>query len=287
MSVEHLIAARPGPLDLNRELRAIDRAADRRIALIGRRLEQLASSQILAGRTLDLSPIDQMVDDLVVDVMIASHLKAMDLVRPTYALARSEIDKALSRAPKHVRDALRELYGSIARSVSDKPMSKVREALMQDAQNVALGRSARRQSIRAALKSAGIAMEDSPVLRTVMRTQGSIAFNAAAWSSSKNPNVWGYQYITAGDERVRQTHRAFEPRGIGVRYPVGDPFWLRYAPPNGWNCRCGLRPIFRGDRDARKREFPGTPDVPASFQFNPGLIFQTPEKSKKKKRGAR
>lgn len=45
------------------------------------------------------------------------------------------------------------------------------------------------------------------------------------------PNL---RYETAGDERVRQSHRALDQ----VVKPVNDPFWDMYYPPNGWGCRC-------------------------------------------------
>lgn len=40
------------------------------------------------------------------------------------------------------------------------------------------------------------------------------------------------QYRTAGDDKVREEHRALE----GTTLPPSDPFWDRYFPPNGYNC---------------------------------------------------
>lgn len=45
------------------------------------------------------------------------------------------------------------------------------------------------------------------------------------------PNL---KYITAGDERVRDTHRVLDD----LVYPVNHPFWDVYMPPNGFRCRC-------------------------------------------------
>lgn len=43
------------------------------------------------------------------------------------------------------------------------------------------------------------------------------------------------EYVTARDERVRESHRSLD----GLIYPVGDDFWKLYYPPNGWGpCRC-------------------------------------------------
>lgn len=41
-------------------------------------------------------------------------------------------------------------------------------------------------------------------------------------------------YQTAGDERVRPTHKAWD----GTTLPVGNVFWNTHYPPNGWRCRC-------------------------------------------------
>jgi uncharacterized protein with gpF-like domain len=81
--------------------------------------------------------------------------------------------------------------------------------------------------------------------------------------------LWGFEYSTAGDERVRASHRPFD----GVRYPKEHPFWRQFVPPNGWNCRCGLNPVYYGDRDATIKAFRGVPNVPREFRFNPGGIF--------------
>lgn len=42
------------------------------------------------------------------------------------------------------------------------------------------------------------------------------------------------QYRTAGDGKVRAEHAALH----GTTLPVDDPFWDKYFPPLGWNCRC-------------------------------------------------
>lgn len=272
--------------DLNERLRAIDRAADRRTGVFARRFTNRMTRQIMAGNEPDLSSAVDEFADLVLDVMVASHLRALDLMEPTYALSQKSIDKALKKSPKYVRDAVRELYASVARSIAEKPMSHVREALIQQAMDngklVGLSTAQKKENIRKALKKAGIALDESPVLQTVLWTQGAMAFNAAFWTANtKKPKLWGFQYMTQKDERVRDTHLDFEPRKIGVRYPKEHVFWRRYAPPNGWRCRCYLRQIMVDDKDAKLREFPGTPDVPASFQFNPGMLFQMAEPPKR------
>lgn len=45
------------------------------------------------------------------------------------------------------------------------------------------------------------------------------------------------EYVTARDEHVREEHRNLD----GLVYPLDDPFWDMYYPPNGWRCRCTAR----------------------------------------------
>jgi SPP1 gp7 family putative phage head morphogenesis protein len=42
------------------------------------------------------------------------------------------------------------------------------------------------------------------------------------------------RYKTQNDGRVRPVHAELND----ITLPVNHPFWRRYYPPNGWNCRC-------------------------------------------------
>ena len=46
------------------------------------------------------------------------------------------------------------------------------------------------------------------------------------------------EYTTAKDDRVRDSHAKLD----GVIRPINDEFWDTYYPPNGWRCRCSVRP---------------------------------------------
>lgn len=50
-----------------------------------------------------------------------------------------------------------------------------------------------------------------------------------------------WQYVTAGDGKVREEHRKLN----GIILPANDPRWAKIYPPNGWNCRCRIRPLMR------------------------------------------
>lgn len=77
-------------------------------------------------------------------------------------------------------------------------------------------------------------------------------------------------YQTAGDSRVRDSHRALD----GVKRPVDDDFWKTYYPPNGWNCRCTVNQS--GSGEATPLNMVRYPEVLPLFQTNlaqAGLIY--------------
>jgi SPP1 gp7 family putative phage head morphogenesis protein len=48
-----------------------------------------------------------------------------------------------------------------------------------------------------------------------------------------------WQYITVGDDNVRDEHRALD----GVILPADSPFWRDHFPPWDWGCRCQVVPL--------------------------------------------
>jgi len=83
------------------------------------------------------------------------------------------------------------------------------------------------------------------------------------------------EYSTAGDGRVRPEHAALD----GIVRPVGDSFWNKYYPPNGWNCRCDVIQLEKGEKQVtpKKEGDWEINDVDPVFRMNPaktGTIFQ-------------
>lgn len=261
--------------DLNVELAPIDKQADSFIRSVISR----ARNSLSLGR--DISFDTDEISQRLMDAMLASHALALETCRLRRKIRRAgiiemsdkEINKILKNATKTDKEALSSLYGSIARSVTNKAMTKVRTDMMSAA--LAEVRDKPKQadkSLKSALGKTGANKKDSPVLKTIFRTQTAIAYNAAAWIENQDDaDLWGYQYTTAGDERVREEHDLID----GVRYPKDDLFWKVYAPPNGWNCRCALTPIYKGEKDARKLKARTLPPVDKSFKTNFGKIFST------------
>ena len=65
--------------------------------------------------------------------------------------------------------------------------------------------------------------------------QAARKWNEALETADTYPNL---EYTTAKDDRVRDSHAKLD----GVIRPINDGFWDTYYPPNGWRCRCSVRP---------------------------------------------
>lgn len=116
-------------------------------------------------------------------------------------------------------------------------------------------------------------------LRAEYNFATSSSLSAAQWTMYKeNSERYYLQYSTAGDERVRRSHRTLD----GITLPMESKFWDWYYPPNGWGCRCTV--IQR-----RKTKFKPTDENEAMnkgsqatagkhqemFRFNPGKQMAT------------
>ncbi|MDL2289894.1 minor capsid protein [Paludibacteraceae bacterium OttesenSCG-928-F17] len=84
--------------------------------------------------------------------------------------------------------------------------------------------------------------------------------------------ITNLRYQTVGDGNVRAEHALLD----GIIRPANDPFWNKYYPPNGWNCRCEAVQSLDGfGRVTRESELPKV-HIPELFNTNlakTGCIF--------------
>ena len=101
---------------------------------------------------------------------------------------------------------------------------------------------------------------------------------AAKWHDfEQDSDRYDLQYRTANDERVREEHAMLH----NTTLPTSDPFWDKYYPPNGWNCRCTVVQVRKGKYPtsdpqlAMKRGDNCTDGVKQRmFRYNPGKTLQ-------------
>jgi len=103
---------------------------------------------------------------------------------------------------------------------------------------------------------------------------------AAHWSDfEKESDRYDLQYRTAGDNKVRNSHRVL----AFITLPFDNPFWDKYYPLNGWRCRCfvvlvrkGKYPVSNSADAQQKGELATTQldkngnNIAEIFRFNPG-----------------
>lgn len=98
---------------------------------------------------------------------------------------------------------------------------------------------------------------------TIFRTETSLAYNAG--SNAKLVEVADtfpfWEYVTAGDERVRDAHAAVN----GKIFKTGD---TQYYPPLGINCRCRTKPVSKWA--AKRKGITGPDTVTPEMRSNLG-----------------
>jgi SPP1 gp7 family putative phage head morphogenesis protein len=113
---------------------------------------------------------------------------------------------------------------------------------------------------------------NSDWLQTEYNTAINSATLASRWSDfEQNKDTMPLlEYVTAGDDRVREAHRALNH----VKKPMDDPFWETYYPPNDYNCRCTVNQLTSGVETNMEKV--AHPDINPLFRVNlakRGLAF--------------
>jgi SPP1 gp7 family putative phage head morphogenesis protein len=123
------------------------------------------------------------------------------------------------------------------------------------------------KNMRRRLVDMGLSPNKPSVVETLVRTHAQMSFNAAQYRLEQDDPeglITGYQYVTVGDDRVRDEHAEMD----GHVFKIGDPKLDEWWPPNGWNCRCQLIALTDPVEKSTKMPDGAAPDP--GFAFNPG-----------------
>lgn len=175
---------------------------------------------------------------------------------------------------------LQKTYNTVALEVVSRASEKIRTELSRTVQKLIEGGAHVREAkqvLGQKFEEYGMKPASKSQLETIFRTQTQIAYAAGKYNAERHDQhiydaIWGYKYVTAGDDRVRPSHAILD----GVTLPKGDKFWQTFYPPNGWNCRCQVIPLFEPATIVKppKRLPDGIlvrPDV--GFSWSAGHIF--------------
>lgn len=117
--------------------------------------------------------------------------------------------------------------------------------------------------------SLGIEAASSGYLETVFRTNVQGAYGAGRLRQIQSDAVRAarpyVEYRTAGDNRVRASHAKLD-RTV---FRQDDPDWPKYAPPNGFNCRCAIVTLRESQVDRSRLR--SSTDVPEAAQPDEGF----------------
>jgi len=146
-----------------------------------------------------------------------------------------------SEARKLARDMRRYSFG-IADVESVRILGLVKGAL-EDALRSGITVGEFRKRVNALFEAEGLTTLSRHHIENVFHTNLHSAYSAGNWMALHDPDITGYfpyfQYLTAGDDAVRASHKAMH-RFTAER---NDPVWQLWWPPNGYRCRCRVRAI--------------------------------------------
>jgi SPP1 gp7 family putative phage head morphogenesis protein len=152
-------------------------------------------------------------------------------------------------------DVLTDLYGGIDRAI--KSGTTFNEF---------------KKSVKKAMATRGWTGMNPYRLDTVFRTNIQAAYQAGHYQRQMEVagNLPFWQYVAVMDGRTRPAHAAIN----GKVLRSNDPFWQTSYPPNGFNCRCTVRALSKGDlsRESLDVETDVTGIADPGFDNNPGEV---------------
>lgn len=145
--------------------------------------------------------------------------------------SREMLDRVLAGYRRRATEATSLMLDSLSRAVIERV-----ESVLENGDTLRTFAS----GVRDDTEALGISPASSAYLETVYRTNIQTAYGAGRFRQITDPDVISVrrfvQYRTAGDNRVRENHRALD----GVIFESSSGEWHRIAPPCGFNCRCSV-----------------------------------------------
>lgn len=231
------------------------------------------------------------------DGMIVAHMQGDRLVHGELRLAR-EFKTVFGKTKRALEKRLRlqeSVIAKLATTYRSEALAVLEQTGLLAAANISeamvaiqvegLHVGAAKKRLRETFKKLGLTPTNSYSMENVFRTQINIGYSAGRWSANQDPAIdeilWGYEYVTVGDARVRPTHAGLD----GSKYPKNHAFWKTNFPPNGYSCRCQAIELFEapeGGTEAAPSTFTTEqdgktvtvqPGADPGFRYNPGEVL--------------
>lgn len=178
--------------------------------------------------------------------------EAIDFIKSKPALSRQAFDKllpelkALSFTISGVQaaDVLQRARDLVATLPAGGDWKEIKKGLVHEISPYFVDETADEETRAKQLQAANRRAE------LLIRTHGQQAYAAAQYAmlDEQRELFPFWQYLTLGDNHVRDTHAALD----GVVIPANHEFWQTHFPPWEWGCRCQCVPLTEGDVAAMK-----------------------------------
>lgn len=206
--------------------------------------------------------------DLLAESLVAAH--GLAKLTPIKAAEDDLVDKRfLDKVTPDQLESIRSIYNQEATKVFSQLSTSLSEGVRNAVNDAATSGIPISSAVKHYFESSGMDPKKFSRFTTLVRTQLQLNYSATRWNEYQSPDIkeiiWGFRYVTVGDDRVREEHLVLD----GVTLPKDDPFWNRFFPPNGWNCRCQAIPIF-SEEEIKRPPADATPDI--GFDFNAGEV---------------
>ena len=270
-----------------RQAKDVDRVVGRSGVLasrIYRAAIDAARSNKVHGATIRVKLFDEELvhaaKDELAEIMAFSYLMRMRLAKRRRSQARALVFASpVHSDAKRIADLfeldlgnIKKKFEPIADEAIDISMRDIRDVMnkaLADATKEELGTQDSTDNVIEALRDKGISPRSTYYVENLVRTHAAIAYGAAhRVSFSNDPDLWGYEYVTVGDDRVRDSHERMD----GMIRKKDDPIWTKWWPPNGWGCRCQTVAIY--DDEEKQTPVPKDADPDEGFDFDPGELVE-------------
>ncbi len=227
------------------ELRRVERQAVSEARRVSRRFVNAAIKEFRETGKINVKTLKKELKQPLLDAMVATNLLGMKRAKlissqrkslslglndTLRALKKSLNVTSLNKVQKQFDTQALRILNDVTNSVEKSLRKIVLEEVERGSSKVKSTKALRKKFDELGLTS----INDSQ-LTNIFNTQSQIAFQAGRYIQSREDDtediLWGYQYFTAGDEKVRFTHEKQD----GVILPKDDPYWKIWWPPNGWN----------------------------------------------------
>lgn len=257
-----------------RLLRSVEALGDNVIRMYAKSFQEKALSAIGGGKLkISQADTDKIVNEMA-DLMLLGFVKRYRFEKQSVGIRLSfqddireiakgfelDLDRIRGRFVTIAKTKVRQSVGSIESRINDE-LGKItgKQVTTRDATRM----------LRRRFDEMGLTPKNPVLAETLVRTHTQIAFAAGQYQLDQDdPDdvIWGYTYVTVGDNRVRDEHAVLD----GLTRPKNDPIWDTLTPPNGWNCRCQLIPLT-APTDVTKVPKGVKPDP--GFEFNAGQLI--------------